>query len=133
MSFGFRLSTSGVTLDILLAPGAATVSGTVRDGQGRPLDEVPVTIWTKADGLRGFARTTISEQDGSYKLTNLPPGEYWVAAWQGISAGIAEYRGFFESFGKGAKPVKLAAGARLETDLTAIGEKAAAEQAGKLQ
>src|SRR5262249_39391029 len=85
---GFQLTSAGLTLDIVLAPGAANVSGTVRDGQGKPLAEVPVTVWSEADGVRAFVRTAMSDEDGEYELANLPPGVYRIAAWQGIWEGM---------------------------------------------
>ena len=64
-----------------------------KDARGNPLEGVPVTVWT--DGrVSGLARTTISDEDGVYEFANLRPGEYRVAAWQGVSAGVAQYRGF---------------------------------------
>jgi hypothetical protein len=130
---GFRLAMTGVSLHIVLAPGAVRLSGTVRDAQGKPLAEAPVTVWTEADIARTVARTAMSNHDGAYELANLPPGDYRIAAWQGISEGIAQYREFFGAFASVAKTIKLAAGATEQLDLTAIGERAAALQAAKVR
>jgi protocatechuate 3,4-dioxygenase beta subunit len=130
---GFQLTSAGLTLEIVLAPGAANVSGAVRDGQGKPLAEVPVTVWSEADGVRAFVRTAMSDEDGKYELANLPPGVYRIAAWQGIWEGMAEYREFFEAFGREAKTIQLGRSASEEIDLTAISEKSAAVQAAKVR
>jgi hypothetical protein len=57
-----------------------------------------------------------------------PPGEYRVAAWQGVSPGVAQYRGFFELFTNDAGFVNLAPGQNQEINPVAIGEKTAAAQ-----
>jgi hypothetical protein len=46
---------------------------------------------------------------------------------------MAQYRGFFEAFGREAKAIQLRAGASEEIDLTAISERAAAVQAAKVR
>jgi hypothetical protein len=129
---GFQLTSAGVTLEIALASGAAKLHGTARDGQGKPLEHVPVTVWSDT-GVRGLARTTMSREDGVYEFGNLPPGEYRVAAWQGVSPGVAQYRGFFEPFTNDARSVRLAPGDNQEINPDVIGEKTAAAQLAKVQ
>jgi len=72
-----------------------------------------------ADGL--LARTTLSQEDGLYEFANLPPGEYRVAAWQGVSPGIAQYRGLFAPYTSTAQSVNLGPGKDQALSLVAIG------------
>lgn len=133
VSGGFEVTTANVSLDIVLAAGAAKLSGTVRDAQEKPLEDVPVTLWTEADGVRSFSETTMSDEDGHFVLTNLKPGEYRIAAWQGTSKGMAEYRGFLQGFGKDSAALSLSAGESREIKLIAIDEKASEAQAAKVR
>ncbi|MCA2971571.1 MAG: carboxypeptidase regulatory-like domain-containing protein [Acidobacteriaceae bacterium] len=130
---GFQVTTASVTVDIILAPGAATVSGIVRDGRGTPLPEVPVTVWSEADGPPAFTRTAMTDGDARYRFANLAPGVYRIAAWQGISEGMAQYRQFLSAFGRSAKAIQLVDGAREQIDLSAIDRKAAILEADKLR
>src|SRR5262245_45634755 len=67
------------TLILLLTAGSvaaqatAQLSGTVRDESGAALPGVTVTV-TQTD--TGLARTTVTNETGSYVLPNLPTGPY---------------------------------------------------------
>lgn len=72
-------------------PGAITISGTVYDGDGRPVPDAMLEIW-QADGegrfadahghggaattagFRGFARYGVESGDGSYEILTVKPG-----------------------------------------------------------
>src|SRR5690242_14020300 len=64
------------------AQGTAQLSGTVRDESGAVLPGVTVTVTQTNTGL---VRTTVTEANGAYLLTNLPTGPYRLeAALQGF-------------------------------------------------
>jgi hypothetical protein len=65
------LAGESVTLNISLLP-LGEVSGIIYDHEGLPAEGASVRI---SDG-QGFDRTTISDSDGSYTLTDLPVGDY---------------------------------------------------------
>src|SRR3954447_20577055 len=87
----FRSACSRVTSIFLLvlltasaawAQGTAQLSGTVRDESGAVLPRVTVTVTQTNTGL---VRTTVTEANGAYLLTNLPTGPYRLeAALQGF-------------------------------------------------
>lgn len=54
----------------------ATLFGVVRDSSGAVVPQVRVTA---TQSVTGFARTTITDENGDYLLTNLPVGQYIVA------------------------------------------------------
>jgi protocatechuate 3,4-dioxygenase alpha subunit len=71
-------------------PGALTLSGTVYDGQGEPVDDCLVEVWQadedgrfadepgifaepSEDGFRGFGRAA-TDEDGRYALRTVVPG-----------------------------------------------------------
>src|SRR4026208_2173350 len=85
------------TLILLLTAGAAWAQGTaqlngaVRDESGAVLPGVTVTVTQTNTGL---VRSTVTDQNGAYLLTNLPTGPYRLeAALQGfksyVQTGIA--------------------------------------------
>jgi hypothetical protein len=68
----------GKTLDILLSPHAAEVTGTVRDSQGVARPGAQVRLWKPGDVI-GRDQT---DQNGTFHLDNLAPGNYRIGAWQ---------------------------------------------------
>src|SRR3989441_12782914 len=57
--------------------GTAQISGTVRDQSGAVLPGVEINATQTATGAK---RTAVSDETGSYTLTNLPIGPYMVEA-----------------------------------------------------
>jgi carboxypeptidase family protein len=67
----------GLSCGIAFAQGTAQISGTVKDQSGAVLPGVEITA-TQTD--TGIARTTVSNETGSYVLPSLPLGPYRVEA-----------------------------------------------------
>ncbi len=59
------------------AQTTATVTGTVMDAQGKAIPDAAIEV-TSAE--LSVTRTTVSESDGVYRLTALPPGTYSIKA-----------------------------------------------------
>jgi Carboxypeptidase regulatory-like domain len=83
--FGDRLSKVTVTL----AEGAASVKGAIKTGANATLPKlfvhlVPAEKENAEDVLRFFGSEV--QPDGSFSLTNIPPGNYWVLARTGESS-----------------------------------------------
>jgi hypothetical protein len=63
-----------------------TITGTIKATDGKPAVGVRVTARAKPDSLEklqeGFAMSSIAQtdQNGSYRLENVPPGLYYVTA-----------------------------------------------------
>jgi len=103
---------------LLLAVAAAAqsntgqISGTIRDSSGGVLPGVTVTITNSGTSI---ARTTVSDDRGSFLVTNLPVGTYAVAVeLQGFRK--AEKKGFdVTPDGKLSADFSLAVGAMSET------------------
>jgi hypothetical protein len=65
--------------------GSATLSGTVTDPSKAP---VPKAIVTATQSATGFARSTVTDPNGTYVFDALPPGDYILQARQ---EGFAPY------------------------------------------
>jgi protocatechuate 3,4-dioxygenase beta subunit len=99
------------SLEIVLSGKAADVSGTVRSEKGDPLQGVPVTLWPKSsDKSRedGGIHTANTDQNGSFKITGLSPGDYYVAGWDDIpETGLDQNPAFLARFQSDDTAVKL--------------------------
>lgn len=99
-----RLMTAGMVAALLCAPtlaqaqaNTADLTGTVQDQTGAILPGVEITV-TNAD--TGLVRTTISNDEGNYRVPLLPPGTYDVRAVlagfspkviQGVTLTVGQY------------------------------------------
>ena len=91
------------TMEITLAVGAASVSGSVMDGDDNPAPGAVVTLYpdnTSKEGRIDLFRTAITDQAGQFELGSVIPGSYRILAWQGIESDAvqdSEFRRPFES------------------------------------
>src|SRR5204863_6261009 len=66
---------NGAALSVMLSSAVGEISGVVRDDKG-PVAQVPVGAVLADSETPSFPGMTTSADDGSYKLTGLPPGKY---------------------------------------------------------
>ena len=72
-----RLVALGImSLANLLAQMTATLRGTVSDAQGAPITQAVISV---TNALTGFERFSVSAEDGSFQITNIPFQTYSVA------------------------------------------------------
>jgi hypothetical protein len=71
-------------LPVLAQPQPASISGHVTDAASAPVGRYSVVIFptdrSKWSISSGWLRVVPPAQDGSFEVTSLRPGEYWVAA-----------------------------------------------------
>jgi protocatechuate 3,4-dioxygenase beta subunit len=84
----------GGTLEILLSPHAADVTGIIRTSNGDPMPGVQVTVWRPGQAVDG---TAITGSNGSFQIGNLAPGEYRAIALQGPGLLVPAFLSQFES------------------------------------
>jgi carboxypeptidase family protein len=87
-NFVFAFLLSCLTCGALWAQVTAQISGTVKDASGAVLPGVEVTATQTATGL---VRTAVSNETGSYILSNLPVGPYK------LEAALAGFRTFVQT------------------------------------
>jgi protocatechuate 3,4-dioxygenase beta subunit len=104
-------SGAGGVLEVVLSAKAADFTGVVHNDNGDPLPGVPVTLWPKTPDRGkpdGGIKTANTDQKGSFKLTGLAPGEYYVAAWDYIPVeGLTQNPDFLARFAGSQTAVKL--------------------------
>jgi hypothetical protein len=112
---------SGGTLDIVVAPNAATIAAKVPDGKN-----VRVTLWSDVSLMDG--RT---DDNGAVSFTNLAPGEYRILAWQTIDREYAQIRELLARFD--AQKITLAEGAHESVAVKLVPKSASDAEIAKLQ
>jgi protocatechuate 3,4-dioxygenase beta subunit len=110
-------SGAGGTLEIVLSPHAAQVTGTIRNAAGDPLPQVRLTVWRPGRTTGGMAfqpaGRAVTDASGMFRVNNLAPGEYRIAAWAGAATIIPETPEFLSQFDGQAAALKLDEDARV--------------------
>lgn len=89
----FSSSASGV-VELTFRAGAGQVSGTVTDSKSQPVPGIQ-TILIPEQSLRNrqeLYRTTVTDQNGRFTLSNIPPGNYKLFSWEAL-----QQSGYFNS------------------------------------
>jgi len=125
----------GGTIDILLSPHAADVTGTMRNAGGVPMQGIRVSLWPR-DGAGwdavGGVKSGTTDQKGTVLIGNLPPGDYYLAAWEDASDGLVEYSEFRRRFEREAARIHLDENSHLAADLKLISRERIAAELAKL-
>jgi protocatechuate 3,4-dioxygenase beta subunit len=118
------LSGGAAELEVVLAGGAGKVTGRAADREGRVVSGAIVSMWPvipDASKRNGGAVIATSAHDGSFMHHDLAPGEYYVAAFEGLpNAGMGEFPGFFSQFVGRAERVKVDLNGSATTNLKVI-------------
>jgi 5-hydroxyisourate hydrolase-like protein (transthyretin family) len=129
--------TSGLSgeLEIVLSLRAAEVSGVLRDAKGEPLRGIQVMLWPKEMARGAHAsgmKSANTDQNGSFKLTGLAPGEYFAAAWDDPEPGVLQSPDFLARFAAEATALKLGEGAHETAEVKLIPRARIAAETSKL-
>lgn len=110
--------TSGIggTLDIVLSPNPATLTGTVRDENGKPAAGAHVHLFLGDD----FKRSATADQNGRFQFSSLAPGDYRAFAFEEIENGLSSERDFRKNLESRAGSVTLAEKSHDNLDLQLI-------------
>jgi len=121
LPFEVRLGQPIASLTVTMTNQPTEITGTVLDAAGRPTSEYSMlafstdrTHWTTSPRrLSGAARLS---SDGRYRISGLPPGEYYLAVITDASPGELDDPSFLESLIPKAVKVVLGEGERKVQD-----------------
>ncbi len=105
-------------LEILISPNAADVSGAVHNADGQTVASVRVQVIDKDKKIAGAATT---DQNGSFHITKLAPGEYQIFAWESTGEGVITDPDFRKAFDSQAAAIKLSEKSHESVDAKLIG------------
>jgi Carboxypeptidase regulatory-like domain len=103
--------TSGI-LDIAMADGAQTLSGTVLDEQKQPVPGMTVVL-VPAPQLRGRSdlyKTGITDAAGKFEISGIPPGPYKAFSWETSRQGEWQYPDFLDLYEDRGQPIHIDVG-----------------------
>jgi Carboxypeptidase regulatory-like domain len=129
-------TSGGGTLEMVLAPRPAEVTGVVQDANGQPLPGVTVTLWMP--GLQPYgavdqARSINTDATGHFRFGSLRPGEYRIAAWEKIEPGMGNIPEFHARFDDSATTVKLSEGSHETVEPVLVSREKIEAEAARLQ
>ena len=130
------ISGAGGTIEVVLAPNAADVSGTLRNSAGEAMTGISVTLWPKdlsAGSPWILVHRAVTDQNGGFKFGGLAPGNYEAAAWDDVEDGLLENADFLAHFSSDAATVKLEEGSHETASLKLIPRDKTAIEAAKIQ
>jgi len=119
----------GGTLEVLLSPGAAAISGVVRGAGGEAAAGATVQVCLGDDTVK-YVR---SDENGEYTVGGLAPGDYRVLAWEEVDAGLALDPAFRARFDAQTASVKAAAAGHSSAEVKLIAREAIESEAAKLK
>ena len=101
------LSYGGGPVEVVLAPAAGDLTGTVQNSRGEAATSVQVTAVPASGSLRrDMNKLVTTDAMGNFTFHGLPPGEYKIFAWEDVETNAwmdRDYRQPFENQGASAK------------------------------
>jgi len=101
------LNYGGGQIEVVLAPTAGDVTGSVQNSRGEPAASVQVTAVPASGSLRrDMNKLVATDAMGNFTLHGLPPGDYKIFAWEEVETNAwmdRDYRQPFESQSASAK------------------------------
>ncbi len=111
-------------LEIVVSPNGARVEGTVMKGNqlfsGATVVLVPGDVALRKD--QRFYKTTTTDQNGSYSVRGVRPGEYKVYAWEKIEPGAYQDPSFLQQYEDEGKTIEVKEGGQISVPLTLLTE-----------
>jgi hypothetical protein len=125
----------GGSVTIVLSSKGGSVSGALRNGKGEPLGGYLVSLWPKIPELgspTGGIKTATTDQNGAFRFPSLAPGDYFVAAWDDLDQGLAQFGEFLAHFNADASAIKVGESGQVNVDPKLIGRDRIAAEIAKL-
>jgi hypothetical protein len=119
--FEFRANENVTDLEVELTNRETTLSGLVNNDRGAAVKDYSVIVFPRdrekwSDGMR-YLRTSRPDQDGRFKVSGLPPGDYYAIALDYVDSGEWTEPEFLERVRSNANEVSLNEGETKSLDL----------------
>jgi protocatechuate 3,4-dioxygenase beta subunit len=101
---------NGSSIEIVLAMGAAHITGAVVEADDKPAAGAKVTLVPDDASLHrrmDLFRNTLTDQSGKFNLDKIVPGRYKIFAWDELESDAAEALEFFQMFDSKAISIAL--------------------------
>ncbi|MFB3778232.1 MAG: carboxypeptidase regulatory-like domain-containing protein [Bryobacteraceae bacterium] len=115
--------TPGVTLDVRLGSGAATLTVRAKDAEAKSFADAYVLLVQDSDATDGVERWqegSTADQHGEATFASLRPGRYRLYAFDGFDTSLLELPGALQRFDVRALKVELGEGKAHQLELTVI-------------
>ena len=112
-------ASDGASLTLTVSGDGATVEGVVAGGQEKPYEGATVVLVPEPAKRhrQDLYKSVSSDQNGRFRLTAIPPGEYKLFAWDSIDAGAWQDPDFLQVFEDKASKFRLDARSSQVTEL----------------
>jgi hypothetical protein len=120
---GLTIGTDPIAgLEVIVKSDGGTIEGTVSGADKKSLTGRSVVLVPELARRKNFAlfRTTASDEQGGFRLTRVPPGNYKLFAWDSMVPGAYESPEFLQRYESRGVDVKVSASGVVKIDLTAI-------------
>ena len=110
-------------IEVVINTNGGTVSGTVaRAGQQAVAQGTMVVLIPPEERRQNLAlyRTTLTNAEGRFTMTGIPPGPYKLFAWEGIPAGAHQNAAFVKSYEDKGAAILVPAGGAISQAVTLI-------------
>ena len=121
---GYELGAGTGEVQILIRTDGQSVGGTVRSADGIPREATTVVLVPPQERRKNPARyrTANTDSNGVFRMTDVPPGDYTVFAWENVLPTAWMNPKFFEKYAKLGRSVTVTAGGPLDLQLSIIPE-----------
>jgi hypothetical protein len=99
------LSFTGAQLDVVIANDSGSITGTVQRPNADVVQNARVTVIPASSNRRDLYKSANSGADGTFTISNMPPGTYKVFAWEEVEQNAwmdPDFRRPFETLGSTA-------------------------------
>lgn len=110
------------SLEITIAGPGGLVEGTVRDAKKEPVADSHVVLIPAMDRRRSLNqfRAVVTDQNGTFSIGNVPPGDYGLLAWEDVDPGAWLDPEFLKDFELRATKITVVGGGSSATDIRVI-------------
>lgn len=109
-------------LTVVLGADVGELEGVVKNSKSDLVPRARVDAVPDGDHAKrpDFHRSAFSDEKGQFKITDLPPGQYQIFAWENVPDGAPQDPEFRKPFGNQAIAVTIPPSARVNLNMTAI-------------